>query len=111
MNRVKVKIYNRDYTLQTDETPEYTALLAGKLDSQIVSMMTGKQAVSLVDASVLVALSALDDCQKANDNIDNIRTQIKDYVDDAAEARLKADELAKENKALREEVSKLKSRV
>ncbi len=110
MNRVKVKIYNRDYALQTDESSEYTTLLAKKLDSQIVAMMTGGQAVSLVDASVLVALSALDDCQKANDNIDNIRTQIKDYVDDAAEARLKVDELERENRTLKAEIEKFKSK-
>ena len=108
MNRVKVKIYNRDYALQTDESPEYTAMLAKKLDSQIVSMMTGGQAASLVDASILVALSALDESKKANDNIDNIRTQIKDYVDDAGQARLKVEQLERENAELKAEIEKLK---
>lgn len=108
MNRIKVKIYNREYSLQTEETAEYTTELAKKLDAQIVELMTGKQAVSLVDASVLVALSALDECTKSKDTIDNIRTQIKDYVDDAGEARLKCDELAKENRALKAQIEALK---
>jgi len=107
MNKVKVKIYNREYNLQTEEAQEYTKSLAKKLDSQIVQMMTGGAAVSLVDASVLVALSSLDECQKANDNIDNIRTQIKDYVDDAGDARLKCDELQKEIRALKQRISEL----
>lgn len=109
LNKVKVKIYNREYTLQTEETPSYTIALAKKLDDQIVDMMTGGAAVSLVDASVLVALSALDECQKANDNIDNIRTQIKDYVDDAGDARMKCDELQKEIRALKARIQELET--
>lgn len=108
INRVKVKIYNREYSLQTEETAEYTLSLAKQLDSQIVGMMTGKQATSLVDASVLVALSALDECQKLKDTVDNIRTQIKDYVDDAGEARLKCDELQRENRALKAQIENIK---
>lgn len=102
MNKVKVKIYNRDYSLQTDETPEYTIKLANKLDSQIAQMLQDRTAASVVDASLLVALSTLDECQKLNDNIDNIRTQIKGYVDDATQARLTAEELTKQNKLLKE---------
>ncbi|MFA5658304.1 MAG: cell division protein ZapA [Oscillospiraceae bacterium] len=111
MNKVKVKIYNREYSLQTDETPEYTKSLAKRLDSHIAEMMSGKAAASLVDACVLIALSAYDDCQKANDNIDNIRKQIKDYVDDAGAARLKCDELQKENRHLRVKNEELESKL
>ncbi len=107
ISKVKVKIYNREYSLQSEETPEYTRLLAKKLDTQIEQMMTGGNATSLVDSCVLIALSALDECQKANDNIDNIRTQIKDYVDDAGDARLKCDELQRENRALKQKIAEL----
>lgn len=108
MNRVKVKIYNREYALQTDESPEYTTMLAKKLDEKIDTMMSGAQANSLVDALILISLSALDVSQKANDNIDNIRTQIKDYVDEAAQARLKVEKLQRENADLKQEIEKLK---
>lgn len=100
MNKVKVKIYNREYTLQTEETSEYTLSLAKKLDTQLTAMINSRAAASIVDAAVLIALSALDECQKVNDNIDNIRTQIKDYVDDAGEARLRCDILTKKNHEL-----------
>ena len=110
MNKVKVKIYNREYTLQTEETPEYTANLAKKLDAQISEMIRSRAASSVVDAAVLIALSALDEANKVNDNIDNIRTQIKDYVDDAGEARLKCDELQKENRVLKAKLYELEQR-
>lgn len=111
LNKVKVKIYNREYALQTDETAEYTKALAKRLDAHISEMMSGKTAASLVDACVLIAMSSFDECQKANDNIDNIRKQIKDYVDDAGEARLKCDELQKENRALRAKIDELESKL
>jgi cell division protein ZapA len=111
MNKVKVKIYNREYTLQTDETPEYTINLAKKLDAQMTEMINSRSAASIVDASILIALSALDECQKLNDNIDNIRTQIKDYVDDAGEARLKCDELQKQNRELRARIYELEQKL
>lgn len=111
MNKVKVKIYNREYTLQTDETPEYTINLAKKLDAQMSEMIKNRSAASIVDASILIALSALDECQKLNDNIDNIRTQIKDYVDDAGEARLKCDELQKQNRELKARIYELEQKL
>ena len=111
MNKVKVKINNREYTLQTEETPEYTISLAKKLDAQLSEMLKNRTAASVVDASILIALSATDECQKVNDNIDNIRTQIKDYVDDAGEARLKCDELQKENRALKAKIYELEQKL
>ena len=110
MNKVKVKIYNREYTLQTEETPEYTIGLAKKLDAQLSEMIKSRTASSIVDAAILIALSALDDCKKTNDNIDNIRTQIKDYVDDAGEARLKCDELQKENRELKSKIYEIEQK-
>lgn len=110
MNKVKVKIYNREYALQTDETPEYTKALAKKLDSQFFQMLNNRTAASVVDAAILIALSALDECQKVNDNLDNIRTQIKEYVDDAGRARLKCDELTKQNRELSEKLRQLENR-
>ncbi len=106
MNKVKVKIYNREYTLQTDESPDYTLKLANQLDTQLTEMISSRMAASVVDAAILIALSALDEAQKVNDNIDNIRTQIKDYVDDAGKARLKCDELSKKNRELEEKLDK-----
>ena len=46
MNKVKVKIYNREYTLQTDETPEYTINLVKKLDAQMTENINSRSAVN-----------------------------------------------------------------
>ena len=96
MNRVKIKIYNKEYSLQTEETPEYTQALAKKLDLQLAQMLNSGSGMSLFDACIIISLSAMDDAQKANSNLDNLRTQIKDYVDEASNARNKCAEYEKE---------------
>ncbi len=107
-NRIKIKIYNKEFSLQTEESQEYTLALAKKLDSQLNALISSSQSLSLIDACVLTSLSALDDCEKAKSDVDNLRTQIKDYLDDAGEARLKADELQKEIRELKAEIERLK---
>ena len=95
-NKVRVTICGKEYALQTDETPSYVLGLAKRLDKQIEEMVNSADNISVTAAAVLIALSSLDEANKSNQSIDNIRTQIKDYVDDAGRARLERDEAVKE---------------
>ena len=47
--------------------------------------------LSTTQAAVLAALSYADECKKASDSADRLREQIKDYLDDASNAKSKAD--------------------
>lgn len=122
MSKVKVTICGREYSLQTDESPEYIIALAARVDKEINDLVKTSPNFGIQNAAVFTALTALDEAQKANSSIDNIRSQIKAYVDDAAkarasEARLKAEvkelrelrtriaELEKENKELKKKLS------
>ena len=67
--------------------------------------------LSVQDAAVLTALDCLDELSKANQNIENIRTQIKDYVDDAGRARSQADEAQKEIRELQAKVHDLEEQL
>jgi cell division protein ZapA len=65
--------------------------------------------LSSLDAALLCAMDCLDELTKANRNVENIRSQIKDYVDDAGQARLAADEANKELRILRAKVEELQT--
>lgn len=110
-NKVKVTVCGKEYALQTDESPSYLIGLARRLDKDINQLVNSGDNISVVAATVLVALSALDDANKANESIDNIRTQIKDYVDDAGKARLERDEALRQAESLRKEVEVLKTKI
>ena len=96
-NKLKVNIYNRTYNLLSEESQEYTNKLALVINSKIKGMMK--------------ALDCLDELSKANQNIENIRTQIKDYVDDAGRARSQADEAQKEIRELQAKVHDLEEQL
>ena len=109
MNKVKVTICGKEFNLKTDDAPSYYINLAKKVDTEIYRMAASADNVSVQSASILVALQAFDEAQKANDSIDNIRTQIKEYVDDACQARLERDEAVKNEKALLARISALEN--
>ncbi len=111
MNKVKVTICGKDFNLKTEESPSYYISLAKKVDTEIYRMASSADNISVQSAAILVALQAFDEAQKANDSIDNIRTQIKEYVDDACQARLERDEALKNEKALLARISALENEV
>ncbi|MCM1022803.1 MAG: cell division protein ZapA [Prevotella sp.] len=109
MNKVRITICGKEFSLKTDEAPSYFTELAKKVETEIYNMMSESDNISLHAAAILTALSAFDECQKANDSIDNIRTQIKEYVDDACQARLERDEAVKNEKAHLARISALEN--
>ncbi len=109
MNKVKVTICGKDYSLKTEETASYFIGLAKKVDNTINQMTAQCDTLSVQSAAVLAALSAFDDAQKANESIDNIRTQIKEYVDEACRARAERDEAVKNEEALKARITELEN--
>ena len=94
-NRVIITICGKEYTLQTDEQPIYVKQLAARLDQKISGMMAENDSLSLSSAAILVGLSLMDDSNKTTSNIDNIRSEIRNYVEEAGRARAEADSYKK----------------
>lgn len=109
MNKVKVTICGKEFSLRTDDSPSYMTELAKKVDTAISDMMSSSANMPMQSAAILAALSAYDELQKANDSIDNIRSQIKEYVDDAGKARAERDRAIKSENALKAKVSSLEN--
>lgn len=107
VNKVKIKICGKEYMLSSEDSPEYTKKLAEVLDKRIRSLGSKVSGMSITDCAVLTALDCLDELTKLNQNIDNIRSQIKDYVDDASRARNQAAAAQREVKQLQERVAAL----
>lgn len=95
-NRVTITICGKEYTLQTDESPDYVRQLAARLDRRISDMMETSDIISLSSAEILVGLSLMDDSYKTTSNIDNIRGEIRNYVEEAGKARAEADDLRRQ---------------
>ena len=114
-NRVKIVICGKAYNLQCEESQTYMTALANTLDRKINEFMDENESASLPTAAIMVGLSLLDDSNKSSGDVDNFRSQIKGYVEEAANARIEADRLKKElqelkaeNEALRSDIALLK---
>lgn len=108
-NRVKVTICGKDYNLRTDETSDYIVELAERVDREIVGLVRSKPNFSVQNAAVFVALTSLDEAYKANENIDNIKKQIKVCLEESARVRAEKDKLSDKVRELEEKISALET--
>ena len=72
LNEVKVIICGKEYKIKTAEAPNYVFALARALETKI-NEITAASGSSPYAASIMVSLALLDDLNKANQRLDNIR--------------------------------------
>lgn len=89
--KVKLFIAGVEYSVITEDDVKYVQELGRELDRTITKIMKESPRLSTTQASVLCALNYADECKKASDSADRLREQIKDYLDDASNAKSKAD--------------------
>ena len=78
-NEIKIVICGKEYKLKTAESPNYVFALAR------------------------------DDLNKANQRLDNIRNQAKEYVSEAGKVRMERDTAVKEMEILKAKVAQLEN--
>lgn len=83
-------IAGEEYRIASEESPEYMQELAKELDTKLSSVLKGSR-VSVTQAAILVALQYADDAAKNSGNADTLRSQLKSYLEDAAQAKSERD--------------------
>ncbi len=91
MNKVKLTIHGSNYVINTDESVEYTEQLGKRIDERMNAIMKSSFFITATQAAILVALEMADELTKSEKNVDNFRSQIKDYLEDAAKAKTERD--------------------
>lgn len=108
VNRTRVFIAGAPYVIATSDPEEYVEQLAAELDESIHDAMAASPSVSVTKAAVFCALDYLDRCKKSTGNVDHMRSQIAEYLADAAKAKMEADEASREVERLKQEIENLK---
>lgn len=105
--KVEVKINNIEYTLVSNEPEEYVQRVALLVNKRMQQISGDGPQLSTAMKAVLTAINIADDYLKNESVLDNIRIELKDYVEEAKElgAELEAKKLEVEK--LREDVHKL----
>ena len=91
-NKVRLTICGSSYVISTNESEDYMQNLAERLNLDMNELMSSSNSVSIPTAAIMTALNYRDD------------------LEDAASAKMAAEELRRENAALRKKVDDLHRR-
>lgn len=108
-NKITITINNRDYTLVSADTKEHMEMVAEYIDKKIgeITFASGGS-LTIQDTSILAAINVADDYFKSEETADNLRSQIKQYIDEASAASFKNSQLETEVARLKAEIRALK---
>lgn len=110
VTKVKLTICGSSYIVSTTDSEEYVNQLAERLDNDMTEIMTQNPSASVAASAVISALSYLDELNKNASSTDNMRAQIKDYLEDAAKAKLDAENARRQVEKLTAELEALKAK-
>lgn len=106
MKKVKLEICGAVYALSVEGEPAYYEELAKTLNEKMHDMLEASDRLSVTGAAVLSALDYLDELHRSNDGADNLRSQLKSYLENAMAAKGTADNAARELQELRAQLEK-----
>ena len=94
-NRVTMTICGQDYTLVADESAAYMEKVGALVDEKMTELMTSAH-VSRYDAAVLAAINLADELYRQQEGGENLRRQLKTYLDEATAAKNEVSDLKRQ---------------
>ncbi len=110
-NRVRLTICGTECVVSSDDTESYIRSVGDEVEKAIQEITDKNERVSLTMAAIITALSFCDDSHRASAAADNLRSQIKDYLEDSSRARLEAEEARREMERMKKEIQTLRARL
>ena len=104
-NRITVSICGTDYTFTAEESPSYMQKVATLVDTRMSEILQSGR-INRVDAAVLAAANIADELLKEQSASENLRNQLKDYLDEANKAKAEASDLRREIFKLQQRLDK-----
>ena len=107
-NKVRIRIAGSEFTVVTNEDASYVYELGKKIDTDLAEIFRSNPKLSTTQAAVLLTLDYADAAHKSTDAVNALRSQIKDYLDDASNAKAKADFARREAEKAKKEAENLR---
>ena len=104
-NKITVNICGEDYTFVAEETPSYMQKVAAMVDAKMGEILKASH-VSRTDAAVLTAVNLADEFLKNQGTAENLRAQLKGYLDEANRAKNELSESKREIFKLQQQLAK-----
>ena len=110
-NRIKLNICGIECAITSEEDESYVRSIGSEIEKAITEITEHNPRVSITMASLLVSLSFCDEARKSAASADNLRSQIKDYLEDSSRARLEAEEARREIERMKKVIQTLRARL
>ena len=94
-NRIEITVGNQHYTILSEEPTEKIESLAGQINDRLNEIMQDPR-LSLTQALVLVSLDLANNVQKQAELTEKYKSEIADYLNDAANAMSERDKYKRE---------------
>ena len=94
-NRVVVNICGEEYTIVAEESASYMQKVGAYVSEKMDEVLNGAK-VGRSDAAILTAANITDELFKAQAAAEQLRSQIKGYLDEAGKAQAEVSELKRE---------------
>ena len=94
-NRVVVTICGEDYTFVAEESTSYMQKVGAYVGDKMTEILNSAK-VGRTDAAVLTAANIADELFKSQAAAEQLRSQIKGYLDEAGKAQAEVSELKRE---------------
>ena len=94
-NRVVISICGEEYTFIAEESAAYMQKVGAYVSEKMQEVLDGAK-VGRTDGAILTAVNIADELFKAQAASEQLRSQIKGYVDEASHAQSEVSELKRE---------------
>ena len=105
-NRIVVTICDQEYTLVAEESASYMQKVGSYVSEKMEGILTAAR-VGRSDAAILTAANIADELFKAQATSEQLRSQIKGYLDEAGKAQAEASDLKREVFRLQQKLDNL----
>ena len=105
--KVEVKINNIEYTLVSSEPEEYVQRVALLVNKKMNEITATAPHLSTAMKAVLSAINIADDCLKTEGILDNLRVELKGYMEESKGLGMELEAKKLEVDKLREDIHKL----
>lgn len=110
-NKIRLNICGTDYSITTEDDPKYVMALGDELDSYLTKTLRENNRISVTQAAILAALEYADMYKKAEISADNLRSQIKEYLEDSARSKMDAEIAKREVERLTRELQNVQAKL
>ena len=110
-NKIELTIAGLSIIVSTPEDAAFTQALAEEVDGDIRTIMRANEGASVTSAALLCAIDYLFEQKRAEKSSGNMRSQIKDYLAEAAAAKLECEEEHRRTLDLSAEIQTLRTQL